>query len=99
MLPATSAGKLSHDGMATGKVHGVMSPTTPIGILRLIANLSGSSAGTVSPSMRRPSPAAKKAMSMPSCTSPRASASTLPISRLMARAKSSLRSAMSPATL
>ena len=44
---------------------------------------------------RRPSPAMKKVMSIASCTSPRVSFRTLPISRVMSRANCSLRSAMS----
>ncbi len=30
-LPASSAGKIFHDGIATGKFHGVIIPTTPTG--------------------------------------------------------------------
>ena len=30
-LPASRAGKIFHDGMATGKFHGVIIPTTPTG--------------------------------------------------------------------
>jgi hypothetical protein len=93
VLPVTSAGIIFQQGIATGKFHGVMTPTTPIGWRTLIAHLSGSSEGTVSPDIRRPSPAIRKAMSMPSCTSPRASARTLPISRVIARAIRSLCSA------
>ena len=85
-------------GMAKGKFQGVMTPTTPSGTRTDIAHLSGISLGVVTPCMRRPSPAAWKAMSMPSCTSPPASASTLPISRVIARARSCLRARMiSPA--
>jgi len=94
VLPVTSAGIIFQQGMAMGKFQGVMMPATPIGWRMLMAHLSGSSLGTVSPNMRRPSPAIRKAMSMPSCTSPRASARTLPISRVMARASRSLCSAM-----
>ena len=82
-------------GIAIGKFQGVMIPAKPIGWRMLIAHLSGSSDGTVSPCIRRPSPAIRKAMSMPSWTSPRASSMTLPISRVIARASRSLCSAMS----
>ena len=94
VLPVTSAGIIFQHGMAIGKFQGVMIPATPIGWRTLIAHLSGSSLGTVSPAIRRPSPAIRKAMSMPSWTSPRASARTLPISRVIARDRRSLCSAM-----
>ena len=95
VLPATSAGIIFQHGIAIGKFQGVMIPATPIGWRIDIAHLSGSSLGTVSPNIRRPSPAIRKAMSMPSWTSPRASAMTLPISRLIAWASRSLCSAIS----
>ena len=44
-------------GIAIGKFQGVMIPAMPIGWRMLIAHLSGSSDGTVSPNIRRPSPA------------------------------------------
>ena len=57
VLPVTSAGIIFQHGMAIGKFQGVMIPATPIGWRMLIAHLSGSSDGTVSPNIRRPSPA------------------------------------------
>ena len=60
----------------------------------VIAHLLRSSLGTVSPKARRPSPAMNLPMSMASWTSPRASVSTLPISRVISRASSSLRRSM-----
>jgi hypothetical protein len=90
VLPVTRAGIVFQHGIAIGKFQGVMIPATPSGWRMLIAHLSGSSDGTVSPAMRRPSPAIRKAMSIPSWTSPRASLRTLPISRVMARASRSL---------
>ena len=90
VLPLMSAGIIFQHGMAIGKFQGVMSPATPMGSRMLIAHLSGSSEGTVSPNMRRPSPAIRNAMSMPSWTSPRASSRTLPISAVMWRASRSL---------
>ena len=56
VLPQTSAGQSFHDGIAIGKFHGVIAPTTPTGIRTLIMNLSGSSLGVVWPKRRRPSP-------------------------------------------
>ena len=95
VLPQTSAGTIFHDGIAIGKFHGVIIAQTPSGWRTDIANLSRSSDGTVWPYMRRPSPAMKNVMSIASCTSPRVSSSTLPISRVMSRANVSLRSAIS----
>jgi len=57
VFPATSAGVIFHDGIAIGKFHGVITPTTPIGIRTLMLNLSRSSDGVVCPHSRRPSPA------------------------------------------
>ena len=57
VLPATSAGTIFQDGIAIGKFHGVITPTTPIGIRTLMLNLFCSSDGVVWPNSRRPSPA------------------------------------------
>ena len=57
VLPATSAGKSFHDGIAMGKFHGVIMAQTPSGWRTAMANLLGSSDGTVGPNRRRPSPA------------------------------------------
>ena len=94
VLPVTRAGIVFQHGMAIGKFQGVMIPAMPSGWRIDIAHLSGSSDGTVSPNIRRPSPAIRNAMSMPSWTSPRASARTLPISRVIARDRRSLCSAI-----
>ena len=40
VLPHTSAGTIFQDGIAIGKFHGVITPTTPIGCRTLIWNLS-----------------------------------------------------------
>ena len=56
VFPQTSAGAIFQDGIAIGKFHGVMTPTTPIGIRTDIWNLSRSSDGVVWPNRRRPSP-------------------------------------------
>ena len=47
VLPVTSAGISFQVGIAIGKLNGVITATTPIGWRRLMANLSGISAGTV----------------------------------------------------
>ena len=46
-----------HVGIAKGKFQGVIAATTPSGARVDMAHLFGSSAGTVSPNCRRPSPA------------------------------------------
>ncbi len=58
VLPEIKAGITFHAGIAIGKFQGVIKPTTPIGLLTVMQNLSGSSEGVVSPSRRLPSPAA-----------------------------------------
>jgi hypothetical protein len=55
--PETIAGAIFQIGMAIGKFHGVISPTTPIGWRIVIENLFRSSDGIVLPNIRRPSPA------------------------------------------
>ncbi len=92
-LPARSAGKIFHDGIATGKFQGVISPTTPTGWRVVQHSLSPSSDGTVSPQADRPWPATKTAMSTASCTSPPASTSTLPASRLTRSVRGALAAA------
>jgi hypothetical protein len=57
VFPVTRAGIIFQHGIAIGKFQGVTIPATPIGWRMLIAHLSGSSEGTVSPNIRRPSPA------------------------------------------
>ena len=57
VFPTTSAGIIFQHGIAIGKFQGVMMPATPIGWRIDMAHLSGSSLGTVSPNIRRPSPA------------------------------------------
>src|SRR6202522_2308126 len=56
-FPQTIAGSNFHEEMAIGKFQGVIIPQTPIGWRTAIANLLGSSEGTVGPKRRRPSPA------------------------------------------
>ncbi len=56
VLPQTRAGQSFQAGIAIGKFHGVIAPTTPTGIRTLIMNLSRSSEGVVWPKRRRPSP-------------------------------------------
>src|SRR2546426_617098 len=99
IFPAVMAGKIFHEGIAIGKFQGVMQATTPSGTRTVIAHLFLSSDGTVSPCGCRPRPAAYLPMSIASCTSPRASLRTLPISCVISRASSSLRASMIRAAL
>ena len=97
VLPQMRAAMPFHAGMAIGKFHGVMRPATPRGMRTAILNLLCNSEGVVTPKRRRPSPAARKAMSIASCTSPFVSSNTFPISRVISRAILSLsRLRMSP---
>src|ERR1041385_6192037 len=57
VLPQTKAGINFHDGIAIGKLNGVIRPQRPTGWRTHIANLLGISAGVVKPCSRRPSPA------------------------------------------
>src|ERR1039457_4627013 len=57
VLPQTTAGSSFQDEIAMGKFQGVIMPQTPIGWRTAMANLLGSSDGTVGPNRRRPSPA------------------------------------------
>jgi hypothetical protein len=59
----------------------------PTGVRKVNSCLSGISEGTVWPYSRRPSPRKNWQVSMISCTSPRASASGLPTSRVTSRAR------------
>ena len=98
VLPAIRAAMDFQAGIAIGKFHGVTKAQTPTGWRMHMANLLRSSEGVVKPKRRLPSPAARKAMSIASCTSPRVSARTLPISRVIRRASFSLsRFRISPA--
>ena len=99
LFPDITAGKIFHEGIAIGKFQGVMQATTPSGTRTVMHHLFFSSDGTVSPCGWRPRPAAYLPMSIASCTSPRASLSTLPISWVISRASSSLRCSMISAAL
>src|SRR4029077_21107756 len=57
VLPQTNAGNSFHEGIAMGKFHGAIMPHTRMGIRTAMANLLGSSEGTVAPNSLRPSPA------------------------------------------
>ena len=86
------------DGTATGKLPAVITATVPTGRRNVNSCLSGISDGTVCPYSRRPSPTKKSQVSMISCTSPRASAIGLPISRVTSAASRSLLAVISRPT-
>src|SRR5258708_2240746 len=89
VFPATNAGAIFQTGIETGKFQGAIAATTPRGCLSVYAKFFGSSLGRVSPPTRRPSPAMNSRMLMDFWTSPSASFSVLPSSRVIKRASSS----------
>ena len=89
--PAMRAAPDFQLGIAIGKFQGVMRPTGPTGMRIVRHILFGSSEGTVSPTIRRPSPAAYSKKSIASWTSPSPSAMTFPISAVTRRPRSSFR--------
>src|SRR5438445_272381 len=89
VFPEISAGAIFQTGMEPGKFHGAIAATTPSGCFSVYAKFFGNSLGIVSPPKRRPSPAMNSRMLTDFCTSPSASFSALPSSRVISRATSS----------
>ena len=56
-LPNASAGAIFHAGIASGKFHGVMSPTTPTGSRVTSTSTPGRTESSLSPRIRTASPA------------------------------------------
>ena len=56
VLPQMRAGAIFHAGIAIGKFHGVIRPTTPIGLRSANMCTRSRSDGTIMPGMREPSP-------------------------------------------
>ena len=83
---------LIHSGTITGKLKGVMQPTTPTGALIVCTSTPPATPTECSPLSRCTRPAANSTFSMPRLISPLASLSTLPCSRVMIAARSSWRS-------
>ena len=79
-----------HSGTAKGKFHGVMTATTPHGLRRMKASFSAISEASTSPIGIRPVPKTYWIMCNPSTTSARHSVTTLPHSRAMSWARSSV---------
>jgi hypothetical protein len=87
--PAASAGATLRVIMAIGKFQGVIAAHTPIGCFITITRRSGIQLGMTSPYVRLPSSANHSMNEAPYTTSPRASASGLPCSLVISRARSS----------
>ena len=85
--PAASAGAHLRVIIAIGKFHGVIAAHTPTGCLRTMIRRSGVGAGMVSPYTRRASSENHLMNPAPYRTSPRDSASGLPCSTVMMRAR------------
>ena len=95
VLPWASAGAIFQVGMAIGKFHGVMMPTTPTASRVISTPTPGRTLGTSSPDRRSVSPAKKSKIWAARMVSPMPSASVLPSSRDSARPISSLRAMIS----
>ena len=89
-LPHASATGAIHSGTIAGKLNGVMPATTPSGIRSECESTPPDTCGVISPLSRCPSPHANSTTSSARVTSPRASESTLPCSRVIRAAISSL---------
>ena len=90
--PAAIAGPILRVPIASGKFHGVMKRQGPTGFLMVSSRLPPAGACIQRPWMRTASSAYQRKNSTPYPTSPRASATVLPISRLIRCANSSARS-------
>ncbi len=86
MLPQTSASGNIHIGTITGKLNGVMPAVTPSGWRSCQLSMPPPTLSECRPESSRGAPQANSTTSMPRVTSPSASASTLPCSRVMASA-------------
>ncbi len=88
-LPQASAIGAIHSGTIAGKLNGVMPATTPSGIRSECESTPPDTPAVISPLSSCPSPQANSTTSSPRVTSPRASESTLPCSRVISAASSS----------
>ena len=88
-LPQASAGPSIHNGTMAGKLNGVIAAVTPSGWRRECMSIPRATLSLNSPLMRCGMPVANSTTSSPRCSSPRASATTLPCSRLIRCASSS----------
>ena len=90
--PAAMAGPILRVAIAMGKFQGVMSRHGPTGFFTVSSREPPAGASIHRPWIRTASSANQRRNSAPYATSPAASFSGLPISRLISRAKSSVRS-------
>ncbi len=95
-LPVTRAAPSSPQDTATGSFHGVMAATTPRGC-GVMKSIAAGSPCRVRPPRAGASSAYCRRVAMPASTPPRASASGLPISAVVAWARSSAASATASA--
>ena len=91
VLPKASAGAIFHAGMAMGKFHGVMIPTTPTGSRAISTSTPGRTESMLAPVMRTASPAKNLKMCPARSTSATPSARTFPSSRDRSVPSASLR--------
>jgi hypothetical protein len=94
VLPYASAGAIFHAGIAIGKFHGAMMPTTPIGSRVMSTSTPGRTEASLSPRSRSASWAKNLKMAPARAASPIASGRVLPSSRA-SRVPSSVLRAMS----
>ena len=90
VLPAAIAMGKNHIGTIAGKLNGEMIPTTPNGCRREYTSTPDETFSEYPPLSRCAFPQANSTTSSPRVTSPSASESTLPCSRVMSSATSSL---------
>ncbi len=88
-LPQAMALAIIHSGTMIGKLNGVMPATTPIGSSTVRMSMPVETSELDDPFKRFGMPQANSTFSMPRATSPLASSSTLPCSRVTAAASSS----------
>ena len=93
-FPQASAGPIFHSGIIAGKLKGVMPATTPSGWRMEYRSMPGPPSLVNSPFSSEGAPMQTSITSRPRCTSPRASGSVLPCSRLTSSANSSICSTM-----
>ena len=94
-LPQASAGAIFQAGIASGKFHGVIAATTPIGSRVISTSMPGRVESIFSPPGRSASPAKNLKMYPARAASPIPSASGFPCSRESSRPSSSLRARIS----
>ena len=90
-FPYARAGAIFQAGIAIGKFHGVINPTTPSGSRVTSTSIPGRTDAIFSPAMRTHSPAKKRKIWPARTVSPTPSAIVLPSSRARSSPSSSLR--------